>query len=74
MSKNTTDLSLSIFSWRRDRPTPVPFPEYNESYSDVDLSGEEVDDLIFHLIVAQARNEQITIRLANDEFQDFKLG
>ena len=38
MSQNTTDLSLSIFSWRGDRPTPVPFPEHDESYSDVDLS------------------------------------
>ncbi|GEP74026.1 MULTISPECIES: hypothetical protein [Weissella] len=74
MSQNTTDLSLSIFSWRGDRPTPVPFPEHDESYSDVDLSTKEVDDLIFHLIVAQARDEQITIRLANDEFQGFKLG
>ncbi|NEZ89046.1 hypothetical protein [Weissella paramesenteroides] len=69
MSQNTNSLSLSIFSWQGYRPTPVPFASQDDNFADIDLSNAEVDALIYKLIVARTKEERVTLRLGNDEYE-----
>lgn len=75
MSKINQGLALSIFSWAGDRPSPLPFPEHDKNYADIDLSADEVYDLIYQLMLAQIKEEQVSIRIANDDDDlDFSFG
>lgn len=67
MSRNLTDFSLTFLAWRGVRPTPLPFA--NDNFADIDLSTSGLDDLIMKLLVARKEQDNVTIRLGNDDYQ-----